>query len=419
MLSMRTLVFEQWQGGHYFNYLECLVPRLAAMSSEVVVAITEDAASTELFNHQLGHLRSLPNVRFDLETRVPDEKSAARFRRRLGLNVVEAILRNTPDYVFLPSADEQLLALPLLTMAGTGRGIRGTPVEAVVHYKSFTAIGTTRERLVSAAQCALLKTKVFSRLNFVNFLQFEDAVSRHLPWVQMARAAGDPVPQPPRFGRGAARRALGLESSGRYVGMVGGLDARKAVPAALAAFKAAKLAASDRFLLAGKLIPEYRTLVQSQYRDLIHDGRLVLLDRFLTDEELTNAFAALDLHCSVYSDFSGLSSLMLKGLAAGIPAVVADQGWSRAIVSRFCVGRVADHRNTESFAHVLKVALDDSANYQQTPAVERLLQFHSIANFVEGLVQQAGVLAGKPPLTPILPWSWVLEALPQDQRLLR
>ena len=36
---MRTLIFEQWQGGHYFNYLECLVPRLAAISDEVIVAI--------------------------------------------------------------------------------------------------------------------------------------------------------------------------------------------------------------------------------------------------------------------------------------------------------------------------------------------------------------------------------------------
>jgi glycosyltransferase involved in cell wall biosynthesis len=201
--------------------------------------------------------------------------------------------------------------------------------------------------------------------------------------------------------------------------MVGGLDARKAVPAALSAFRAATLASSDRFLLAGKLIPEYRTLVQSQYRELIHGGRLVLLDRYLTDEELTHAFAALDLHCSTYNDFSGLSSLMLKGLAAGIPVVVADQGWSRAIATRFGVGRVADHRNTESFAQVMKSALEDSATYRQTPAVDRLLQFHSITNFVEGLVQQAGVLAGKPPMAPILPWSWVLEALPLEQRHLR
>ena len=31
---MKTLLFEQWQGGHYFNYLECLIPRLAEFSHE-------------------------------------------------------------------------------------------------------------------------------------------------------------------------------------------------------------------------------------------------------------------------------------------------------------------------------------------------------------------------------------------------
>ena len=121
---MKTLLFEQWQGGHYFNYLECLIPTLAEFCEEVVVAVTERAASSELFARQLAPLARLGNVRFDTDVPFPQGSGLA-FRRQLGTNVLEAIARHRPDFVFLPSADEQLLALPLLGLSGHRRALRG------------------------------------------------------------------------------------------------------------------------------------------------------------------------------------------------------------------------------------------------------------------------------------------------------
>src|SRR6187402_2370685 len=136
---MRALVFEQWRGGHYFNYLECLVPRLASVCDEVVVAITGLAAASPRFAEQLGHLEALANVRFDREVRVPETRTRVRFRAQLGRNVIDAIDRHRPDCVFLPSADEQVLALPLHALAGRGGRVRRLHLEAVLHYKGYTA----------------------------------------------------------------------------------------------------------------------------------------------------------------------------------------------------------------------------------------------------------------------------------------
>ena len=417
---MRTLVFEQWHGGHYFNYLECLVPRLAALSGEVVVAVTKFAAQSELFARQLGHLRRLPNVRFDEAVPIPHDRSALAYRLRLGRNLVDAIVRNQPDYVFLTSADEQLLALPLYALGGAGRRIRRARIEAVIHYKCYTGTATAGERMLSAIQRELLKTGVFARLNFVNFLQFEDAAARGLPLARLARAAGDPVPQRPRMARALARRTLGLDPQGRYIGMLGALDHRKAVPEALAAFRAAKLARTDRFVLAGRLAPEHAKRIRDDYQDLVRSGTLVVIDRFLTDEELVQACAALDVHCSVYTGFAGLSSVTLKSIAAGVPVLVSDQpGWSRATVRRFGIGQATAPRNIEAFSRALREALEASAGYAETEAIARLLRFHSIANFTEGLVERFAALAGKSPGAPVLPWSWVLEALPPERRGLR
>ena len=212
----------------------------------------------------------------------------------------------------LPSADEQLLALPLLALSGHRRALRGVAIEAVIHYPSYTASVTGRERLVSAVQRGLLRSGVFSQLHFVNYLQYEDVQAHRWWWQRMARAAGDPVPQPPRLERRAARVALGVDPSGRYLGMIGGLDARNAVPATLAAFRAAKLP-SHRPITAGwSDDARVANLVREDYADLVGNGTLVVLDRFLSGQELAQGFAALDVHCSVYHRFAGLSSLMLE-----------------------------------------------------------------------------------------------------------
>jgi len=264
----------------------------------------------------------------------------------------------------------------------------------------------------------LLRTGVFARLNFVNFLQYEDALCFPPPLAHLARAAGDPVPQPARLSIDAARRELGFEVDGRYVGMVGELDFRKAVPAALAAFRSANLRRSDRFLLAGRLHDAYRRIVREDYRDLVDSGRLIVIDRYLSERELVACFAAIDVHCSAYKQFSGLSSLLLKGVAAGRPVLASDLGWSRAVVNRFRLGRTTSMR-VEDFARAMSEALDASAGYREDAAVARLLEFHSVSNFVEGMTESACRLAGKAPSTAVRSWPWVLEALPPDRRDLR
>jgi hypothetical protein len=105
-------------------------------------------------------------------------------------------------------------------------------------------------------------------------------------------------------------------------------------------------------------MPEYAKLVREDYGDLIRNGALVVIDRFLSEQELAQGcFAALDVHCFVYHDFSGLSSLMLTRIAAGVPVVIGDQpGWARGNVRRFGVGHAADHRSAEVFGRVLKPA---------------------------------------------------------------
>lgn len=413
---MRVLVFEQWQGGHYFNYLESLVPRLAQTADEVVIAITDSAYRSQGFAVQLNKLKALPNVSFDTQVPVPGRTSILSYRLTLGSHLVSAIKRSSPGYVFLPSADEQSIPLPLLVST---LGARRVPVEGVFHYKAYTAHRTLRELLTSAAERALLRTGAFTQLNFVNFLQFDEAVRRDFDLVRFSRVAGDPVLQPPSLDRQEARMALGLEKGGRLIAMIGALDSRKAVLQTLSAFRAARLAPTDRLLLAGKLDPEFAAIVKREYNDLVFGDRLTVFDRFLSETELRRCYAAANVNCSVYNNFYGLSSLMLKSIAADVPVITSNQGWGSAIVKRFEVGHCVNPHDIQAYSALLPEALDRSASYVRTSSVDRLLRFHSADNFADGILERYRQWVGAKEALPALEWSWVMQGVDPERRFLR
>lgn len=410
---MRAMIFEQWHGGHYYNYMECLAKRLSSIATEVVIATPEKGIRSRHFAKTFSHLSEQNNVKFDLSVPpLPDELSNGH-SVSVSKHAKEAILRNKPDYVFLTTADDQLIALPFLLLSGKQYLLRNTHIEAIVHHKTFRGGLTSIGRVASLIRLASMRTGVYRQLNLVNYLLYGIRREPVSWWHSIARVAGDPVPLGQKRVKSEARRSLGLDTDGRYIGMVGGLGGQKAVIETVAAFSRAKLRKNDRMLLAGAVSEKLAKNISTAFADLLNTGRLILLNQYLSDEELWTAFSALDLHCSVYNNFYGLSSLMLKSIAVDVPVVATDYGWTGQVAKRFGVGWTVRPHDLVDFSKVLPVALDQSGTYRRTVATERLLQFHAVDNFTAGVVQRAAALTGNSLQTPPLTWSWVVDALEQ------
>ena len=86
---------------------------------------------------------------------------------------------------------------------------------------------------------------------------------------------------------------------------------------------------------------------------------------------------------------------------------------------RFQVIRTANPNDVDGYAATLRAALDESTAYQESSATRRLLDFHSVDNFTGGVIEPIARTAGKSLQVPILPWSWVIDALPPERRSLR
>lgn len=413
---MRVLVFEQWHGGHYFNYLELLLPRLSELADEVAVTITARALHSHEFVAKLGACRALANVKF--EASVPEAQYSLPVQERLMLlkHLRDAVKRVKPDYILVPSADAQTLALGALGHLGFAPLPKNIPSEATFHLGYGPAIDSVKHLMKEAVYRFAFSGCTWTRLNFVNFLYYEYALRQHCRWIERARMVPDPVPVVHRLSREEARRLLGVPQDGRYLGLLGSLDKRKAVPELLGAFRVAALGHTDRLLLAGRLTPQFRELIAAEYGDLLRSGRIVLIDRFLTEAEVTQGYSALDLVLATYTNFPGLASLMLKGVAAGRPVVANDFGWPRALIKRFGLGSVCDINDRNGFAYTLSHALDASADYAELEGTKRLLAFHETSNFVETMLDNVRCITGKPARHPLKTWDWVLEAVDPEYR---
>lgn len=410
-MSMRVQVFEQWQGGHYFNYLRHLLPPLSALADEVVVSITKEAAGCAEFETQLGPCRALPNVRFRDD--VPPANPALPMAERIRLlwNLRRSVDEVNPDFLMVPSADAQTLALAVLGHAGISIFPKEIPTEATFHYGYGPAAASFSHRLKERVYRFAHAGATWRHLNFVNFYYLEHARLSRQPWARRAQLIPDPVPPTPCHAREEARKALGIPEDGRYVGLVGSLDLRKAIPELLAAFRAANLGSKDRLLLAGRLAPEYRLLIDREYQDLVRSQRLILLDRFVSDAELQLGYSALDLACITYRAFPGLASLLLKSLAAKRPVIVNDFGWSGELVRRFGVGTATRIEDITRFSLELRAGLERSSAYVETEATRRLLEFHSVRNFTDAMLRNLRRNLGHEAPDRDCDWAWVLEAV--------
>jgi glycosyltransferase involved in cell wall biosynthesis len=220
----------------------------------------------------------------------------------------------------------------------------------------------------------------------VNVL-FYEFLQRQFPTIKdKVRLLPDPVAANPRLSRSQSRNALGIPVEGRYLGVVGSLDPRKAILETLAAFRSVAKT-YDHVLLAGKLHPAFRQAIFERYATLIHDGRLHLVDRYLTQAEVLTAFTALDVVCVPYPGFGNLSGTLLNAVSAGRPVLVNAFGWSKAMVERYHLGWCCNILNPIEFAAAMDAALNSGGEYQETSAARELLRFHSPDNFSESMVK--------------------------------
>jgi len=153
------------------------------------------------------------------------------------------------------------------------------------------------------------------------------------------------------------------------------MDERKGIDRLVRAFAAARLRDDDRLLLAGRLSESLRRLIQADFADLISRDRLVLMDRYLTDDELCASVTAMDLICTPYPRHVGSASIVIRAAATGRPTLGVDYGWIGFVIPRFQLGWTCAVDAIPDLAMALARALDQAAGFRLSAAGRRFVDF--------------------------------------------
>lgn len=404
---MRALIVEPDLAGHHAPYLAHMIEALSELGVHTTVAVPTDTYDRVEYKTHLQPIRAEADFQCVVDVGAAGSAAAAYAKNAA---IRDAIRRFEPDHVLVPYVDGVTQVATLLGAIGSPTVPRGVFSEGLLFRGGFAYGGlSTRERVQHGVSRRLLSRSPWSIIHFLDPLPFEDVRSRDELLAARARLMPDPVEAAPRVSRAEARRALGLEEDGRYIVLAGGIDRRKGADLLLHAFLRARLSSDDRLLLAGSLSPDVRALLGADFEPLISAKRLVLLDRYLPNEELLLAIVAADLVCVPYPRHIGSASILIRAAAAERPVLSSTFGWVAHMTSRFALGWSCDVLERDEFAHALGSALDRSASWHRSDAGRRFAEYHSMPNFRAHWTAALRNRLGLPEHPDKRSWEWVTE----------
>jgi len=316
--------------------------------------------------------------------------------------------RVRPDWVYIPFADVVTQAAAVRSMIRGSRQFRGVPIEGQVMRGRYAYPATSRRDQLSASMSRFLTQRSpWLVTHLLDPLVYEN-LSGTAKFTEF-RMIPDPLGPLPEMDRFEARRLLKIPTDGRYVAMAGVMEPYKGVDLLLPAFARAKLDVDDRLLLVGKMAQPVRELIAREYGELLNAGRLVLVDRYVSDFEIAAAFLAGDVLVSPQPRHLGSSGTLVRAAAANRPIIASDFSWIGWATREFELGTAIDVTDTATFAAAIESAMKNSSEWRQSEPAARFAAYHTAhnqkAHWLVSLGRERGIDLGN--LATRLDWSSV------------
>jgi len=428
---MKVQIFEQFMGGHYTNYIEHLLPTLIELKksnliNEIIVTITSEHLESEYFEKQLKVYSQWVNFEpclqyvdnslgLDPRLILKNPKvfiSSLQKRTQISNNLTNSVNRIKPDYLISTTADTQSsLRWSISSLLGVRCLPENTYAVGIFHYGYSGAVTNLTDQIKDFGYRLTWKYSPWSRLFVVNPLVYEkiNFSYKSSKFSQRIKLVPDPVPPFKNIDKKTARHLFGIPEEGCYIGFIGSMDHRVAIPEMLNAFRSATSKPTDRLVLAGKIRPEYKKIIESEFELLLTEGRLIIMDRYLNLDEMNIGFCSLDIVSIMYYKQNNLSANLLKSIAMHRPVIVNKFGYTDMIVNRFNTGwscNVLDHKDC---VNTFEKALEECLNYSLNEKTKRLIEFHYPNNYAETILQDFLKIT-RPNLKPeVKTWESVLK----------
>jgi hypothetical protein len=331
------LFIEPALSGHHASYLERLVAAALERGIRPVVMLSDTESAHAAADAWRARLPGAEFLHFPLPARhvrqasgfpglVRQELAYWRYCRDAYASVAGS---RAIDRVFLPYLDYCLYAFGLC-----GSPFGNTPFEGICmrpgfHYREMGVIAPVRrsDALKKFLFARALRLPTLRRLLTNDETLFLYAQHRTATAWRKVKYFPDPADFAGVHTRDSARKALGIAPGSSVILAYGSLDAEKGLDGLLAGVVHPEAPGSLVLLVAGECSGGTRALLAGDTaQDLRRQGRLVILDRRVTDEEEQMCFAASDISWLGYRDKYCMSGVLVKAVRAGHRVIAASAG---------------------------------------------------------------------------------------------
>lgn len=400
--SMRVLIFEPSPSGHRFTYVRRLVSAVSELAGDVIVVTSRKGAGSAQYVEQLHPIEAA--FRLDVDDCEGSVSAAAMLAR--------AMRRHEPEHVYLPYADRTIQVIGALRVAGLFHAPTGCELEGVMMRGAlaYQAPGV-RSSIRTAAWLALTSAAPFDVIHHLDRFAIAAIRARAPGLARRMQLLPDPVEVSPSVTPLEARGCLSIPTSGRLIGCVGSIDTRKGMDLLVKGFLLGKRDDDDRLLLAGEHDGALKAVIAGEARRAVNAGRIISIDRYLTDAEINLAIAALDVVAVPYPPgrgHSGSSSVLVHAAALGRPVLATDFGWVGRTTTELGLGTTCRVTDVPAFSRAIDLALKDASAYRPGERAKRFVAFSNETNFAEHITYRLRERLGLPVTRPTLTWDWVL-----------
>lgn len=382
---MRVLVFEPQFLGHNLAHAARVVRELATLPCDVILATSRQAAESQEFAVQFSGLEGLYSTKVIDTFRFDSDNRSVRTTGLSGARAAYSALRQAlveikPEHVFVPYGN--VLARIAFLPAGLSRRLEATGAEAetlLVGGRYALPPRDWQARLRQRISFNLLARGPWSSVFHLD-PRAVNTMQQHSP--QLARRAKlmpEPVALSEPLSRLQARRLLGIPEEGRCIVVTGLIELRKGIDILASAL--GDLRGAVRLVLAGKCDAATRAWLEARCGDELRTGRILCLDRYLSQREFHAAVYAADVVAAVYPRHLHSSSVVVAAAAAERPVLGADSGWIGNAIDSFDLGLTCQPHDLGDVTRALRQSLAMADRFRLSPRGERFVTFNSESNF--------------------------------------
>ncbi len=407
-MPYRIAFFEPDHTGHHLPYLARALGGFVDLDVELTLVTSPACPGSVEFGKSLAGFGSRLKVVTPLVggPSSPLRNGIHRFRQLQGV-----LSDLKPDHFFIMYADGLWQLAEMASRLRLFSVPKGTVIEAIL-YRGGLAYPDAKGRSVGIKRAlftSMLRRATFSVLHMDDELLFDFAAT-HVGSQPVGGSrlvlTPNPVELRPMASIAEHRARCGLPADGRMIATTGMIAAYKGATQLIDAFcrfaTSSGARPTDRLLLAGPHDAGAKArLLEADAAALTAAGRIIHIDRFLSDQDMFDFTGAGDVVSACYPNHSGRSSIILWAAATGRRVLAAERGCIGHVVKTNGLGDTVDPHDGAAFASQIGVAMDRAWSDADVRRVRGYSEFHSFANYRASISRFARERIGAPLLPQI------------------